>query len=333
MLPIQPEFEFLRARCYNKLYDVFRIKSMKMGGVYSEVICFKIKDILPNFANKPDGTDVTNLLGISKYDPEALEESRLVKNKKHGPIMTMLLRIPFFKNILYPKKKNGKWPDFISKTDETRVQSLTYVFEKYKGLAVYVTEKLDGQSATFFYRRKEFGVCSRNLRLPRPAAISGKHAVEKSKYWQTAEKYDIEKKLKKASKDMGIDLYIQGEQCGPGIQGNKYGFTELKLFVFNVYDITHKRYFSGNEILEFCNTYGFDMVPTLGVYEFDWQSVDELVTFAKGYSIYGDKVLREGVVIRSEKPMPPDRDMSNMLSFKVINPGFAVKWGSNDYSA
>jgi RNA ligase (TIGR02306 family) len=332
ILPIKTEFEFLRKRCYNSLYDGFRIKSMKMGGVYSEGIVFPTSILSMDGGKFKDGMDVTSQIGAIKYDPEALEEATLQTKKKHGPFMRFLLKIPFVKNILYPKKKSGKWPEFISKTDETRVQILQYVFEKYKDLPVYVTEKIDGQSATFFYNKKEFGVCSRNLRLPRPNKIKGKHAVMQSKYWQTAEKFDIENGLKQASRDLGINLYIQGEQAGPGIQGNKYGFENLRLFVFNIYDITHKRYFSTYEIDAFCAKYRFETVPHIANLHFNWSNADELVEFAKGNSLYGGNVLREGVVIRSITPMPPDIGMSNMWSLKCISPDFTEKWGNNDYS-
>lgn len=333
ILPIKPEFEFLRKRCYNSLYNGFRIRNMRMGGVYSEGIVFPTSILSMDGGKFKDGIDVTNQIGAIKYDPEALEEARLQTNKKYGPFMRFLLRIPFIKNILYPKKRSGKWPDFISKTDETRVQILTYVFEKYKDLPVYVTVKKDGQSATYFYNKKEFGVCSRNLRLPRPAKITGKYATMKSNYWKVAEKYDIEKKLKQASKDYGINFYIQGENCGPGIQGNKYGYTELKCFLFNIYDITHKRYFSWDEIIEFASRYGFETVPFVEKGLFNWNNTDEMVEYARGYDPDGDKVLREGVVIRSQTPMPPDTGMANMWSLKCINPDFTEKWGNNDYSA
>jgi RNA ligase (TIGR02306 family) len=275
------------------------------------------------------------MLGVVKYDPEALEEEKLVlaKGKKYGPFVNYLLKFAFFRWLLLPKRKRpGKWPDFVSKTDEIRVQNLTYVFDKYQGLPVYVTVKKDGQSVTFFYNKKEFGVCSRNLRLPRPQKLKGKYVTEQSKYWQSAEKYDVEAKLKKASKDYGINLYIQAESCGPGIQGNKCNYKELKLFVFNVYDITHKKYFDFYELRGFCQTYGFDMVPLCVITAFNWQSSDELVEYAKGFDPDGDKVLREGVVIRSLLAMPPDKGMANMWSLKVINPDFSVKWGQNDYS-
>lgn len=211
-------------------------------------------------------------------------------------------------------------------------QNLNYIFEKYKGLPVYVTVKKDGQSATYFHHKGEFGVCSRNLRLSDPSKDKHKYAEMRNNYWKVAVQYDIAKKLKQASKDMGIDLYIQGENCGPGIQGNKYQYDGLKHFIFNIYDITHKRYFTWEQIKEFCETYSFDTVPFVEYTMFDWSNADELVEYAKGLDPDGDKVLREGVVVRSIVPMPPDEGMANLWSLKAVNPDFSLKYGLNDYS-
>jgi len=330
VLPVKPEFEFLRPRCWNNIYQGFRIRSMKMSNIYSEGIVFPLS-ILPA-GNYKEGQDVTDLIGVIKYDSEALEESKQVTKKKYGPFMRFLFRFPFLKAIFLPKKVRSKWPEFVAYTDETRVQNLTYVFEKYQGLPVYVTVKRDGQSATYFYNKKEFGVCSRNLRLPSPAKNKGNYAGMQSRYWENARRYDIENKLKQASKDMGINLYIQGEQCGPGIQGNKYQYKELKLFIFNIYDITHKRYFSWEQMKKFCETYSFDMVPFVEYIDFLWKDVDELIVYAKGNDPDGDNMLREGVVIRSVIPMPPDEGMANMWSLKVVNLDFLIKYGANDFS-
>jgi len=120
-------------------------------------------------------------------------------------------------------------------------------------------------------------------------------------------------------------IYIQGEQMGPGIQANKYGLTELKFFVFNVYDITEKRYLNGNDVRNFCIEYGFEMVPFLTECTFLWKNTEELVEYAKGNSRLAD-IPREGIVIRTRKTKEPMAGMSNMLSFKTINPDFLKKY-------
>jgi hypothetical protein len=339
ILPQKPEFEFLRKRCWNEKWQGFRIRNMKMAGTYSQGIAFPINILTSlyfikenvNYVYK-DGDDITDRLGIIKYDPEAREEAELLERnkKKYGPFMRFLLRFPFIKNILYPKKTRGDWPVWAHKSDETRVQILPYVYEDYKGVPCYVTEKVDGQSSLFGLVRGKFTVCSRNINLSKPSRMKGKYATEKSKYWEVAEKFDIEKKLRKASKKMGIDLYVQGEQCGPTIQGNKLELKELSFFVFNVYDVTHGTYFSFNDMVEFCATYHLDMTPLLLMCKFNWNNAEELIEYAKGNSVLNNQVLREGIVIRSIDPMPPGDKMSNMMSFKVINPDFDLKYNKEN---
>lgn len=60
VFPERPEFEFLRSK-------KFRIKTMKMGGVLSQGICFPLS-ILPE-GNYKLGEDVTELMGITQYEP------------------------------------------------------------------------------------------------------------------------------------------------------------------------------------------------------------------------------------------------------------------------
>ena len=328
VLPQKPEFEFLRARCWSEKWQGFRIRNMKMGTVFSQGIAFPLSILTDQYPLHvlSEGIDVTEQLDIVKYDPEALEEAKLIEqHKKYGLFMRFLLRIPFIKNFLYPtKKRRGNWPEWAHKSDETRVQILPYVYETYKGVNVYVTEKLDGQSSLFGMVSGKFTVCSRNINLPIPSKIKGKYTVEKSKYWQTAEKFNIEKKLRKANKELKIDLYIQGEQCGPAIQDNKLALPELRFFLYNIFDITHQRYYNFNETVEFCTIYGFEMVPLIAIKKFDWENIDQILKYSTGSSYFNTNIPREGIVVRSVENMSPGLWMANIMSFKVVNPDFEL---------
>lgn len=329
ILPVRPEFEFLRKRCWNEKWQGFRIRNMKMAGVYSEGIAFPQTIIAGNTMKSiPDGVDLTEQLGIVKYDPEALAEAQLLeqRKKKYGPVMRFLLRIPLIKKLLYPKRSSTAFPKWAHMSDETRVQVLPYVYEDFKGEKVYVTEKLDGQSSLFGVVGREFVVCSRRMRLPPIRKIRGKYAAEKNNYWKSAEKFDIERKLREAKKELGIDLYVQGEQCGPGIQGNKLALPDLRLFVFNVYDVTHGKYFTFEEMVSFCSKWGFEMPPLVEITNFHWENVDVLIAYSKGQSMVNPADFREGVVIRSYHPKQPGRGMAGQSSFKVINPDFDLKY-------
>jgi RNA ligase (TIGR02306 family) len=86
VLPEKEEFEFLRK---NK----FRIKTMKLGGVLSQGICFPLS-LLPNDKQYNLEDDVTDILGIKQYEATRDIESEDIvqqnKNKFQHPISFFL---------------------------------------------------------------------------------------------------------------------------------------------------------------------------------------------------------------------------------------------------
>lgn len=189
VMPERPEFEFLRDR-------KFRVRTIKLRGQVSQGLVLPL-DILPA-GNYKLGDDVTELLGVTKYDPQAQQEALLLTKQPKtptNPAVKFLMRFRWYRRLFMKPKRKGGFPDWIVKTDETRIQNLTTLFdiEGKKGTTFSVTEKIDGQSATYFLqkisrRKYEFGVCSRNIRLGTPG---------NSSYWTIARKYDIENVLKK----------------------------------------------------------------------------------------------------------------------------------------
>jgi hypothetical protein len=317
LLPLEPWCEFLRARCFNEKFGGFRIRAMRMGGVFSEGLALPV-GMFPGFEGLRDGTDVTDKLKVRKYDPEAAEEAALEAKKKRSAFVRFLMSFWFVRVVhrwLFGAKPKMVFPSFLSKTDEVRVQNIGYVFESFQGLDVVVTEKCEGQSVSYALHKKKFIVCSRNLQL----------AKDDSKYWQVAVAFDVEAKLRQAVKDYGHDIAIQCENCGPGIQSNIYKLDRVTPFVFNVFNIRDRRYFTHSEVAAFCLKYGFSTVPLVDCRKFDWQSMDELTAYANGESKICSGVIREGVVVRSLLGLSPEKNMSNMWSFKVISPNYLVK--------
>lgn len=307
VLPDKPEYEFLRKRCWNAAYNGHRIKTMKMAGVYSFGIVFKL-DAIDTSGIIAEGDDVTDKMGIRKFDPEADLEAGLVEQekRKQNPVVKFMFKYAWFRKIwmkLFVKPKQA-WPSFIVKTDEERVQNCTALINKMAGESCYITEKLDGQSASFAWHNGKLVVCSRNIWLKTP---------DNSNYWKIARKYNLERVLRKNK-----HLYIQGEICGPGIQKNKYGFTELRFFVFNIREKKTNVKYNVIEMMDFCNENNLDHVPVLDIdYKLE-PDVQTIVSKSRGHSEYGDTE-REGVVIRSNKI-----GFGN-FSFKAINPEFMIK--------
>jgi len=279
-LPIKEEFEFLRKSSYKKMGDRegFRLKTIKLRGQVSQGLILPMS-VFGDFGwTAYEGLDVTERLGIVKYEP---------------PIPAEL-----------SGKVKGNFPSFLRKTDEERVQNLTKEYEEYKtlGRKFYVTEKLDGSSATFYYKDGVFGVCSRNLELLE---------TEGNTFWKVARELDLEDKMK----NFGGNISLQGELIGEGIQGNPYKIKGQTVKFFNLFDIDSQEYQSLEHLGRALGIMGLKMVPIVDEFFVLPDSIEKLLKYAEDKSVLNSKFDREGVVIRSN-----DRT----ISFKVISNKFLL---------
>ena len=308
VLPDKPEFGFLKSK-------KFRIKTMKLGDTLSQGICFSMS-MLSDREYKID-EDVTEILGIQKYEPNKdnrdIETDRLNNKKYKHPIFKILFRFKFIRNLIISKERKEEFPEFISKTDETRIQNIPNILRN-KDIKYVVHEKVDGQSGTFFLKKiskkwfwqkdsYDFGVCSRNLRLK---------SKDNSSYWSVVDKYNIEYVLKDLICDKDF-VAIQGECIAPNVQGNKYKVVEPDLYIFNlIYPDGKVDSLNGERIL---GEYGLKWCPLINDNFTLLDSVNEMLEYATGDSkLY--KTLREGLVFRS---------YSNNISFKSVSPSFLIK--------
>lgn len=285
LCPDKPEFEFLKPRG-------MRVKTIRLKGQISQGICFPLS-IVNIDAGIEEGTDVTELLCIVKFEP---------------PIPASL-----------GGTAKGVFPSFIPKTDETRVQILQHVLDKYKGTTCYITEKLDGSSATYFIRDGVFGVCSRNMELLE---------TEGNTFWKVARQNDIENKLR----SLGYNCAIQGELIGEGVQGNKYKLKGQEVRFFSVLNIDKYEYAGLDEFVSVISKLDLQAVPFISINYVLENDIDALVKLSVDKSVLNKDVWREGVVIR---PLIEtiDHEISNgnlhgdRVSFKAINPEFLLKHG------
>ena len=196
------------------------------------------------------------------------------------------------------------------------MQVLEAALERHRGKTFYVTEKLDGTSFSAFLRQGEFGICSRNLWMD--------ERDETNIHARVAKSLRLEEKFRELRAKLGVDLAIQAELIGPGIQGNKYGLKAVTLQVFNVLNLDDCQLLDHATMLESVSELGIESVPQLGSIVLN-HSVDDLVTFSEGMSVLAPQVQREGVVLR---PLVEeyDEDIGGRLSFKAINPKFLLKY-------
>lgn len=128
VLPDGPEWsEFMRPRG-------FRVKTVRLRGVLSQGLALPHSIVFPY---APVGSDVTAVLGVTKYEPPTPLGAEIA----------------------------GPFPVRVPKTDEIRLQSCLGVLDELRGLDFYVTTKCDGMSATYVRTEEGLTCASRNWSL------------------------------------------------------------------------------------------------------------------------------------------------------------------------
>jgi len=161
---------------------------------------------------------------------------------------------------LYPRA-SGSFPPWVPKTDETRIQNLVNIGFMCSNRSLNYSEKLDGQSVTFFYKRDEkvglfkrglYGVCSRNIWYKNKCL---------NNWWGMSEQLRMKVVLAQYCDYHKVSLALQGEIVGEGIQGNKYRLKGKKVYFFNVWNIDEGCYLNLEQKLEMLGSCGLSTVP------------------------------------------------------------------------
>ena len=316
LLPERSEFEFLRE-------GKFRIRTRKYKKQVSQGLIMPMSILPPKVYSA--GEDVTDILGVTNYvkSQEKTEESNDAASAlRHSKVPRFLMDMAWFRWVYFKLNTFDKgWPSWIQKSDETRIQVCAKLLIENFDKEWYITEKCDGQSFTFFtyfarrwgIMRKLFGVCSRNIWL---------HTPTNSSYWTVAKAESLEKKLKGLTGT--FPFTIQAEILGPGIQKNKYGFSQYTPFIFTVVENGKRLSLESMEFV--CQKLGVKMVPVvnrsfvplkeIGEGKTVQEVVQYMVNLSKGKSVLANRN-REGIVCRLVSN--PD------VSLKVINPDFLLE--------
>jgi RNA ligase (TIGR02306 family) len=231
-----------------------RLRTVKLRGQISQGLLIPVAN--PNWQ---EGDDVTDLLGVQKYEP---------------PVPAQLSGVV-----------RGEFPSRIPKTDQERIQNLGDALREWAGqnLTWEVTEKLDGTSMTAYWLDGEFGVCSRNLDLMESSDNT---------FWRIARERDMEAQLRAT----GLDLALQGEVIGENIQKNPYLLKGQDFYLFDVYDVKLGRHLNASERQAL--NLKLKHVPVLGQQTISSDSIAALLQQAEGKSVLNPKAEREGLVFK-----------------------------------
>lgn len=353
ILPEDPKWEFLRKRCYREPLKGFLIAPMTMGAkddngekgpkVKSWGLCVSLEDAGLD-ANLKAGADVTDLLSIRKYEPDK-EDASPAKFKKPKFVQFCLnhktlrwIGKLWLRLSIAPKTSKAFPTDVIQKSDETTIQNCKELLSEFVGKEAFVTAKMEGQSFTCsldLKHKRKFYICSRNNRFI-------KRDPSSELFYEAAERYDIESKLKAYYKKNKTVLVIQGEQCGPKIQGNIYNFEKPTWFVFRMKGYENGKWVEYNypKMEKIAHELKLETVPLIAHVEDlgkEFGSIRSLVDYAeKLYWIPGDYLYRpsdheklwvdylqhEGMVIKSADY---DKEKNIGFSFKVKNMQYQEK--------
>lgn len=295
----------------------YRVKTIKLRKQLSQGLALPLETVGAVDRFSSVGDDLTVLLGVKLFEVPSKDNTSLQRKPVPYKWMMRFGVTRWLHMKMFPRKK-GSWPEYLPKTDEERIQNIQ--LDMYTKGDMYMTEKLDGQSCSFFYARLEkvgwskrgmYGVCSRNMWLK---------VKDQSNWWRASEDLNIEKRLKQYCMVTSRSLAIQGELCGDGIQGNKLDLKGRKYYVYNVYDIERQKYLSYDEKQMVISDLSLETVPVIITdVNFSSATKEELIAAADGKSTLGNKSLREGLVFR--------RMNDDSVSFKAISNKFLLKHG------
>ena len=272
-LPLDERYEFLRNTSYRDNEDNgkgFRIRTVRMRGQLSQGLLLPLEKF-PELKGMSEGDDVTEKLNVKKwYIPETANAG--------GTII-------------------GERPYGIPASDEIRIQSALELLDQLNGKPYYITTKMDGTSGIVYFIDGKIGCCSRNKEIK---------DEDGALYWMPVYTYGLKEKLAQ----LGKNIVITGEICGPGIQKNKLRLAALEWYVFDVKDWDAGRYLPYDEASALCANLGLPFVPLEERGEHFDYSLEQLLEKAKGK--YPSGLDKEGIVVRSA--LSP-----KAVSFKVLN--------------
>jgi len=289
MLPKHPAFEFLGESSWKEKEQAYRLKTVKLRGQISQGLIMPLSYFadMVDFSSLNEGFELTEIFGIFKYEPPIPAE-------------------------LSGDAKSFSWP--ITKSDETRIQTIPHILDVLKGKPYYISSKLDGTSSSFMIDlNDEYQVCGHNYSFKEK---------EGNTFWKLSKQYGIKEILENEFNSTGIRYALQGETVGPGIQKNKLNLSTHDVYFFNLVDVNRHKVLSVNELVSFCEKYHLKTVPIIeaGIdFNYSFEAILKRADgFYKedGFENANPKQKREGIVIRS---------IDSEISFKVISNAFLLE--------
>lgn len=298
-----------------------RVKAVKLKGVLSQGLVYPYSKIIEraNFASETtdvehylgEGTDVSGLLGITKYEPAVPAGMEGTTARPRGNYALLNYDIENIKG----------WPNVF--TDNEYVS---------------ITEKIHGtlMQAAFFPHEGEFGVSSKGLGK-RGFLIADNAENAGNLYIKVAKRLGLERTLPHLVtllEENGFSdvhaVFVVGEVFGKGVQDLNYG-VEPSFRVFDIYVGVpgHGCYLTVDQLKQFTDLCDLHRVPELFRGGFSKQVVDTLTSGVEAIS--GTKAnMREGVVVRPVVDRQ-HRGLGRVI-LKSVSEEYLLRKGGTEYN-
>lgn len=225
-----------------------------------------------------EGDDVTEFLGITKYEPP-------IPTHMSGEVSNL-----FGYTVGYDVENIKRFPDVFNAGEEVAITEKLHgtwcCFGFHPEVGVVVTSKgLSGKGLAFKFNEAN----ERNLYVKAYENTRDSEGLSVMDRWLLANYFDTDKVE---------PIYILGEIFGQGVQDLTYGLTKPQFRGFDVYIGTpgSGRYLNFEDKFELFTYLGIDMVPVLYVGPFCQAVVDDFTNGKE--TISGSEAnIREGIVI------------------------------------
>jgi RNA ligase (TIGR02306 family) len=272
-----------KMKCFSHLVnpkkpnDRVRINTKKIRGIYSQGLLISID----SYKLEPSiGLDVTNLFDVQKYEKEEIIYNPL----NEGSYKTNNTII-------------GDFPlDIIPKTNEDHLKNRYTLLNKLLNKEIYISKKMDGSSLTIIKKNNEFIICSRN------------HIINEDNIMHQYFLRNIKDNFLANN-----NIVLQGEFCGPKVNGNKMKLNKHTFYVFNIKNLDTNKYMNLEEMQNICSNLNLETVPILDkiICDESW-TIQKFQDYAN--TVTYDEDYGEGIVIRNCNDIT--------ISFKIINQNY-----------
>ena len=261
LLPNSPLFSFIwskRTEEGKSIEDSHRVVwAKRLRGIFSLGLLIKLTDEMKDL---PVGTDVTNLLGITKWE----QPEKAVLGGDNAPQQGWMIKFTEIENI---RRYNSKF---------------------IVGEPVVATEKVHGSNARYAWHDGQSGM----------EFYIGSHTNIKCdddhNVWsKVARHLHLADKLKPYP-----EMIFFGEVYGTVQKGYAYALKTADFILFDIFDLKNRRYLNWGEVFYIAHVIGLKTVPVL--YEGPWVSLEHIQQFSDGPTVVGHcQHNREGCVVRT----------------------------------